>query len=195
MNQNSKGLWIGLIVVIVIALLGWWWYSMSQSATSDMASTTAATTTSTTASAGVPVNDESSSNVATIAQNITGASTFGSWFASTGVAAQVTGAGPYTIFVPSDAAVGTLAPGTFSGLSAAGRKRFIEYYVVSGRAIDVSAQTTGSIQALSGDALNFSNANNIPMVDSAIITTEYKGSNGVVYVINAGLIPPQTATQ
>lgn len=188
MNAN-RGFWVGLVIVIIILLGVWWWIS-SQSVPM-VANTTQATTTTQSGGSINTVNQPSQSVVA-IAENISGASTFGSWLQSTGVAAQITGKGPYTIFVPTDGAISQLAPGSFSGLTAAGQKRFVQYHVVSGRAIDATAMSAGTIQALSGDPLNFSyTSTNIPMVDSAIIIAEYKGSNGVVYVVNNGLIPPK----
>ena len=60
----------------------------------------------------------------------------------------------------------------------------------------MKAQSSGSIQALSGDALNFTfGTDNIPMVNSAILITEYKGSNGVVYLIDNVLVPPTSSQQ
>ena len=59
-----------------------------------------------------------------------------------------------------------------------------------------SAENTGVIQALSGDPLNFSDTStNIPQVNSSIIGGEYQGSNGVVYLINGVLLPPQKTTE
>jgi uncharacterized surface protein with fasciclin (FAS1) repeats len=96
--------------------------------------------------------------------------------------------------VPTDGAVSQLPAGTISGLSAAAKKRLVEYHIVTGRAVDVDAENSGSIQALSGDALNFSlGTNNTPMVNSSITVTEYKASNGVVYLIDNVLIPPTSS--
>lgn len=67
----------------------------------------------------------------------------------------------------------------------------MQYHVISGRAVDVDAQISGGIAALSGDALNFSNINNIPMVGSAIVIAEYKASNGIVYLVSGALVPPK----
>jgi len=194
MTEN-KGIWLGGIGLAVLVLLGLWWFSSSNLAAPAYQGATASPSTNTTGTgsgnSSVSTVDRSSSDVASIAASISGASTFASWLASTGVAAEVSGKGPYTIFVPTDAAIAKLPAGTFSSLSAAQKKRFVEYYIVAGRAIDVDAQVSGVITALSKDALNFSNVNNIPMVGSAIITTQYKGSNGVVYIINTALIPPK----
>ncbi len=187
MNEN-KGMWLGGLALLIVAVLGLWWFSASQSAISGVDNTATSTSGSKT-----PISkmDRSSSDVVSIAQSISGSSTFGGWLNSSGVSAQITGKGPYTIFVPTDAAVAKLKAGTFTNLSAAGKKRFVQYYIVKGRAIDVDAQVSGTIPALSGDDLNFDNTNNIAMVNSGIIIAQYKASNGVVYVINTALVPPE----
>ena len=188
-------MWTGIVVVVIVALLGFWWYSMSSSGTPAASQVATSTATSTTPSSGVSMNDRSSSSVVAVAESLSGTSEFSSWLQSTGVAAKLTGKGPYTIFVPTDGSVSQLPPGTISNLSATGLKRLVEYHVVSGRAIDTTAQTAGAIQAMSGDPLNFNyGTNKIPMVDSAIVISEYKASNGVVYLIDNVLIPPQKAT-
>jgi uncharacterized surface protein with fasciclin (FAS1) repeats len=52
--------------------------------------------------------------------------------------------------------------------------------------------TAGSIEALSRDVLNFSyGPTKIPMVNSAIVVTQYEGTNGVVIVIDNVLLPPK----
>ena len=191
MNEN-KGSWKGIAVVIVLAGLGIWWYSSSNNAVpADVSVNDAVTDTSDTANVSINRIDRASANVVSIAESISGASTFGSWLTSTGVASQITGKGPYTIFVPTDKAVSALKAGTFNNLSVAEQKRFVQYHIISGRALDIDAMQSGTIVALSKDALNFSNTNNIPMVNSAITVTQYKGSNGIVYVINAVLVPPE----
>lgn len=203
--MNKNGMWIA-IAVVVLVILGLWWWSASQGPVDTTINGQA--TTSAEGGEGAMAGDDSnagptggsspipsysgSGSVAAVVASIGGSSTFASWLSSTGVAAELTGAGPYTVFVPTDGAVSQLPSGTYSGLSAAEKKRFISYHVVEGRAIDADAQTAGAIQALSGDALNFSyGQNKIPMVNSAIVVASYSASNGIVYVIDNVLIPPQ----
>jgi uncharacterized surface protein with fasciclin (FAS1) repeats len=199
MNEN-KGMWIWIVGIIVVVALGIWWLAASQNV--DISggffsqflgsSAPSSTTNQTTTTSGQ--QQQVSGDVVAVAEHLSGASTFATWLSSTGVGAQVTGKGPYTIFVPTDGAISQLPAGTFSNLSAAQKKRFVQYHVVVGREIDASAQTAGTIQALSGDALNFSyGTNKIPMVDNAIIITQYKASNGVVYLVDNVLIPPKKA--
>jgi uncharacterized surface protein with fasciclin (FAS1) repeats len=190
MNQN-KGVWIGGIAIVVVIVLGLWWISVNQSVNSstNMASSTSATSTD---NGNTPsVIDRSSTDVKTIVASISGASQFQSLFSSTGVSALIKNTGQYTIFVPTDGAFSDLPKGTLSSMTAAQLKRLVEYHIVSGKAIQPGDELAGNIQALSGDPLNFSDNNNIVMVNSSIIVSEYKGSNGVVYVINNVLVPPQ----
>lgn len=198
MEDQHKGIWVGVVALAIIGALALWWIAASQpiSTWTDMPYRlgSASGLGGPMGNTGIPMMGGGSrvgSDVVSIAENITGASTFGSWLVSTGVGAQIRGAGPYTIFVPTDKAISTLPAGTFTNLSSAERRRFVQYHVISGRAVDVDAQISGGIAALSGDALNFSNINNIPMVGSAIVIAEYKASNGIVYLVSGALVPPK----
>jgi transforming growth factor-beta-induced protein len=198
-NDSNRGVWIGVVVVVVVLALGLWWYSSRSIDTSMTTDTTATTTvatttgsTSTGTAALIPVT-KSSNDVVSIVAGLSGVSQFNSLFHSTGVAATITpqAGGKYTIFVPTNGAISQLPAGTISKMTATELKRLIQYHVISGRAIDTTAQTAGQIQALSGDALNFNyGTNKIPMVNSAIIIAQYNGSNGTVYLIDNVLLPP-----
>jgi uncharacterized surface protein with fasciclin (FAS1) repeats len=195
MNQN-KGVWVWVVVIVVVILivLGLWWVSANQSVNSatDMATSTSATSTST---GGPAVTDRSSDSVTAIVASLGNVSEFQSLFSSTGVGGSLSAGGKYTIFVPTDSAFSNVTKGTITSMTSAQLKRLVQYHVVAGREVQVGTQTLGVIQALSGDPLNFSDTNNIPTVNSAIVVAEYKGSNGIVYVINNVLIPPQKATE
>lgn len=194
MNNKTLIIIAGVLVLILGAAFLW------QSATSGgMANllgnhpTTATSTTDTqTPTAKVSTTNRASSDVASIASNIAGASTFASLFASTGVKATITGKGPYTIFVPTDGSISLLAPGTIQNLSAAEKKRLVQYHIISGRAVDPSAIETGFMTALSGDVLNFeiSDTDETARINNSFVVKAYKGSNGVVYLISAVLFPP-----
>ena len=207
MNQN-KGIWVGVVSLIVIAALVLWWLaanrplgmlSQMSSTTADVAtSTTESTSTVTTTTKGnVTVKKDSakkSQDVATIVRGLSTGSTFAAYFRSTGVASTINpkSTSKYTIFVPTNGAFAQLPPGTVSNMTAAEKKRLVQYHVVSGRAVDPDQMTAGSIEALSGDVLNFSyGPTKIPMVNSAIVVTQYEGSNGVVIVIDNVLLPPK----
>lgn len=201
MNRNTD-LWIGVIALAVICGLGVWWIvangTMPAVAIPMQATSTAATTTNpivpkatgTSVQHPTPV-DRSKQGVAAIAESLQSATQFASLLKDTNVGEALQGAGPFTIFVPSDAAFSELPSGTISGLSAAAKLRLVKYHVIIGRAVDPAAQLSGTIQAFSGDAINFSlGTDNIPLVNSAIVVSSYKARNGIVYLIDNVLIPP-----
>lgn len=187
-------MWIiaAVVVVLLVVLVLWWNNSATAPQPAGEADMTT-TATTTTQQPPVTVIDKSTSTVDAIVASMSDSSIFASYFSSTGVSSMLTGKGPYTVFVPLNTAFALLPPGTLSSLSATALKRLIEYHVVSGRALNVSAESNGTIQALSKDPLNFNveQGNNVAQVDSSFVVAEYKASNGVVYVIGSVLLPPQ----
>jgi len=201
MNRSNRGIWIGVIAIIVVIALGWWWIAANQSVNTmtntDMATSTVSTSTATTGttSGGPAVTDRSSDTVNSIVASLSDGSEFASLYTSTGVAGLIGSGGQFTVFVPTNAAFAALPSGTISNMTAAQLKRLVEYSIVNGRAIQPGTEMSGAVQAYSGDPLNFSDLNNIPSVNSSIIVSEYKGSNGVVYLVNAVLLPPQKSNE
>jgi uncharacterized surface protein with fasciclin (FAS1) repeats len=208
MNQQ-KGIWVAVVTIIVIAALGLWWMAASRplnmpmfglgnsdsaTTTDDVASSTLGTSKTGSKTGTVKNTVKKNQDVATIVRNLSTGSTFAGYFRSTGVAATINpkSTSKYTIFVPTNGAFAQLAPGTISAMSGEEKKRLVQYHVVSGRAIDPDALSAGQIEALSRDMLNFSyGTNKIPMVNSAIVITQYQGTNGVVIVIDNVLLPPK----
>ncbi|MHB1086610.1 MAG: fasciclin domain-containing protein [Minisyncoccota bacterium] len=198
---DSKTMWVAVVVIVILGALGYWWAASGLPLSSwagfgTRATSTAATRTAAeqTPSSRGPVVSTTKQDVASIVAGLSGSTQFKSWFASTGVAATITknAANKYTIFVPTDGSVSQLTPGTITGLSAAEKKRLVQYHIISGRAVDTEAQVAGQMQALSGDMLNFNfGENGIPMVNSSLIVAQYNGTNGTVYVIDNVLFPPK----
>jgi uncharacterized surface protein with fasciclin (FAS1) repeats len=113
-------------------------------------------------------------------------------FTGTGVGATLGAKGPYTVFVSTDAGFSLLPAGTVSRMTAAEKKRFVQYSIVSGRALDINAVNSGSVKTLSGDTLNFHvGSTGLVQVNSSYALGAYKTSNGIVYVLNQPLLPPQ----
>ncbi len=145
----------------------------------------------------VVAEDRRATTITSIAQALPDATRFGALLDSTGVAAQLKGAASYTVFVPSDRAMRLLPADLLSRMTPEELKRFVQYHVVVGRAIDVNAVDTGTIAALSKDMLNFSvqAGDQSARVNNATVLQAYKGKNGVVYLVNNVLIPPLTFLQ
>ncbi len=202
MNKN-KGVWVGFVALAVVAALGLWWVAARQPLDMNLGlwgtrgeeqapQGNAGTTTPGQGKSAVSTVSKSGSDINSVIASLSTASQFAAMYKSTGVAATVSKTGRYTVFVPTNGAISQLAPGTISNLSAAEKKRLVQYHVVSGRAIDVDAMVAGNIQAVSGDMLNFSySTQKLPMINSSIVITQYNTKNGTVYLIDNVLLPPK----
>ncbi len=188
---------MGIIVVLLI-IGGIWWFANSTTTPGEGTATTTPTTTTTTSGTGSPVATatevRTSATVNGVIASLAGSSRFAALYTSTGVNATVTGKGPFTVFVPADTAYADLTPATLSSMTAAQKKRLVQYHVVVGKMLDLDAVSSGTYMALSKDALNFQvNAQTkLAYVNSGYTIRQYKASNGIVYVISAVLVPPQT---
>lgn len=197
-NFNNRTFWVGAVLLLVIGALLYWWASsgLPLSTWTGLGIGTATTTDGTPDTSSGGAVSTSNQDVASIVAGLSNASQFKALFTSSGVAATINpkSTSKYTIFVPTDGSMRQLAPGTISNLTAAEKKRLVQYHVISGRELDADALVAGQMTALSGDSLNFNyGANGIPMVNSSIIISEYRGTNGTVYVIDNVLLPPKKA--
>lgn len=195
MNENNTWVWVGGVfaVVLIIGGLYWWFSAPSAVAPADDTASSASTTPVGNANGETPVvvnAQTSSKTVAAIIAGLAGSSEYASLLSSTGVGTSIAGKGPYTVFVSTDAGFSLLKPGTITNLTAAQKKRLMQYSIVS-KVLNVNIQDSGSVKALSGDLLNFTvGPTNLVQVNSSYALKAYKGSNGIVYVINQPLVPP-----
>ncbi|MES2203263.1 MAG: fasciclin domain-containing protein [Patescibacteria group bacterium] len=181
--------WIWALVAIGVAVVAIWWYALLAP---YQYNPVPVTTLDTSSAVGSQAAKPADSSVVGILASIPEGSTFNSYFVADKIASLL-GKGPYTIFVPTNSAIAALPAGTISGLSATAQKRLLEYHVVSGRMLDTDAIASGNFQALSRDILNFSTnlTTGATYVNSGKVLKAYKASNGIIYVINAVLLPPR----
>jgi uncharacterized surface protein with fasciclin (FAS1) repeats len=210
--QEDKYLWVwvgGASALIVLILGAWWWRAGRLPAQGDVSYDTSTLADEalegsfaptlpvpvvTLPSSGKSGHSGAPETVDTVAGAVAGlpdASRFASLLKSSGVASELSGTGPFTLFVPNNEAIALLPPGALD-LTAAQLKRLVEYHVVAGKEIDVNLQRAGAEQALSGDMLNFSvlPSDQSARINSAVALKEYKTGNGIVYLINEVLLPP-----
>src|SRR3989344_5164971 len=123
---------------------------------------------------------------------LTEASMFDTLLVQTGVSKEISGKGPYALFLPTNTAMKLLPSGTLSGMTAVQLKRFVEYHVITGRSVNADAVISGTVTALSCDPLNFQSGSggSASLVNSSRITATHTVGNGVIYVINQALLPP-----
>lgn len=200
MQQKNKGVWVGSVALLVVAALAVWWLMANRSLSTWVGMGNTATSTETGAvtgsaqpgtSASVSRVSRSQQTVNQVIAGLSGTSQFNSLYRTTGVSASVTATGRYTVFVPTNGAFYQLG-GLVSNMTIAEKQRLVKYHVITDRAMDMDAEIAGMVYALSGDELNFHyGVDKIPMVNSAIVITEYVAKNGVVILIDNVLLPPK----
>jgi len=108
-----------------------------------------------------------------------------------GLVETLNGAGPFTVFAPTDEAFAKLPEGTVEGLLADKEKltKILTYHVVSGKvmASDVSGMTEAP--SLEGGMLKVDTSNGVMINQSHVVTPDIECSNGVIHVIDTVLLP------
>ena len=104
------------------------------------------------------------------------------------------GAGPFTVFAPTDEAFAKLPAGTLETLLKAENKeklqRLLTYHVVSGKVMASDVVKLQSAKAVSGDTITVKVRNDVVHVDNATVTkADITASNGVIHVIDAVILP------
>jgi uncharacterized surface protein with fasciclin (FAS1) repeats len=111
-----------------------------------------------------------------------------------GLVGTLKGAGPFTVFAPTDDAFAKLPAGTVENLlkpeNKEQLKRILTYHVVPGKVMARDVVSLKTAKAVSGDTITVaSNAGGV-MVDSAkVVKTDIAASNGVIHVIDAVILP------
>lgn len=107
----------------------------------------------------------------------------------------LSGKGPFTVFAPTDAAFAKLPAGTLDALLKDPKKlaSILTYHVVSGNvmAADVIKGNGAKPATLNGAVLDITVKGGKVYVNGAQVTTaDVVGSNGVIHVIDAVVLPP-----
>ena len=105
------------------------------------------------------------------------------------------GAGPFTVFAPTDEAFAKLPAGTLDNLLKPENKpmlrRVLTYHVVPGKVLATDVVKVTSAKTVSGDSVRIKVDGSTVMVDKArVVKTDILASNGVIHVIDTVLLPP-----
>ena len=111
-----------------------------------------------------------------------------------GLVQTLKGAGPFTIFAPTNAAFAALPAGTVDGLLKPESKdaltKILTYHVVAGAVKAADLKDGQKVKTLQGEELTVSIKEGKVMINGATVTAaDLTGSNGVVHVIDAVLMP------
>ncbi|MFZ1785434.1 MAG: fasciclin domain-containing protein [Ferruginibacter sp.] len=111
-----------------------------------------------------------------------------------GLVETLKGAGPFTIFAPTNAAFAALPAGTVEGLLKPESKdaltNVLTYHVVAGAVKSADLTDGQKVKTLQGQELTVSIKEGKVMINGANVTAaDLTGSNGVVHIIDAVLMP------
>jgi uncharacterized surface protein with fasciclin (FAS1) repeats len=104
------------------------------------------------------------------------------------------GAGPFTVFAPTDEAFAKLPAGTLDDLlkpeNKAKLQRILTYHVVPGRVSSSEVVKLRTAKAVSGDAIAIkAGGDAVTVAGSRVVKTDVAASNGVIHVIDTVMLP------
>lgn len=142
--------------------------------------------------------DESSAAVGTIPEVAAGAGNFATLLAAVeaaGLADELSGEGPFTVFAPTDEAFAKLPAGTIDALLADPQGQLTQillYHVVPGKVMAADVSDGLAADTLQGAPLTFTvgTDGSVKIGDVNVVATDVEASNGVIHVIDAVLLPP-----
>ena len=114
------------------------------------------------------------------------------------LADDLSGAGPFTVFAPTDAAFAALPAGTVDALlldPTGDLATILLYHVLGLQALSTDLVDGMIVTTLQGDDIMVTiNANGVFINDAQVTVADITASNGVVHVIDAVLLPPVMPT-
>ena len=111
-----------------------------------------------------------------------------------GLVETLRGAGPFTVFAPTDEAFAKLPAGTVASLLLPESKEkliaVLTYHVVAGKVLASDVVKLKSAKTVNGKEVSIKVSDEGVMVDAAkVVTTDIEASNGVIHVIDSVILP------
>ncbi len=104
------------------------------------------------------------------------------------------GAGPFTVFAPTDEAFAKLPEGTVEGLLKVipKLKQILTYHVVSGKVMAADVVKLKSATTVQGSDVKIDASNGVKINDATVATPDIAADNGVIHIIDTVLMPALT---
>lgn len=103
------------------------------------------------------------------------------------------GAGPFTVFAPTDdafAAFETANPGVLDGLSAQEATDVLLYHVVTGNVPSSAVAGLSSAETVNGQPVVFDTSSGVMVNNATVVIADVPAANGVIHAIDMVLLPP-----
>ena len=149
-------------------------------------------------SAAAPAPAASAAMTATIPEVAAAAGSFKTLLAAVeaaGLADELSGAGPFTVFAPTDEAFAKLPAGTVDTLLQDPQGQLTQillYHVVSGKVLAADVKDGMEAETLQGSPLKFTVGadGSVKIGDASVVGADVEAGNGVIHVIDSVLLPP-----
>ncbi|MBD1830823.1 fasciclin domain-containing protein [Microcoleus vaginatus GB1-A2] len=108
-----------------------------------------------------------------------------------GLVDTLKGAGPFTVFAPTDEAFAKLPEGTVEALLNDIPKltKILTYHVVSGKVMAADVVNLTSAKTVEGSEVKIDASNGVKINDSTVTTADVAADNGVIHIIDSVLLP------
>jgi len=108
-----------------------------------------------------------------------------------GLVETLKGAGPFTVFAPTDEAFAKLPPGTVEALlkDKAKLTAILTYHVVAGQVSAAQASKLSSAKTVNGKSVKITHDNGVNIDNAHVIKADIAASNGVIHVIDTVILP------
>ena len=134
-------------------------------------------------------------DIVAVASATEGFSTLVAALTAGGLVETLQGAGPFTVFAPTDEAFAKVPAATLAALGKdkAALKNVLLYHVVAGKvmAADALKLAGKGAKTVEGQEAKITVMGGVPMINQAhIVKTDIVAKNGVIHVIDAVILPP-----
>lgn len=108
-----------------------------------------------------------------------------------GLVDTLKGAGPFTVFAPTDEAFAKLPAGTVDALlkDIPKLKKILTYHVVSGKVMAADVAKMKSAKTVEGSDVKIDASSGVKVNDSTVSTADVVADNGVIHIIDTVLMP------
>jgi uncharacterized surface protein with fasciclin (FAS1) repeats len=108
-----------------------------------------------------------------------------------GLVDTLKGAGPFTVFAPTDEAFAKLPAGTVEGLlkDIPQLKKILTYHVVSGKVMAADVVKLTSAKTVEGSDVTIDASNGVKVNTATVTTPDVETDNGVIHIIDSVLLP------
>jgi uncharacterized surface protein with fasciclin (FAS1) repeats len=132
-------------------------------------------------------------DIVAVASSTEGFSTLVAALSAAGLVETLQGAGPFTVFAPSDDAFAALPAGLLEKLllpeNAAVLTSILTYHVVSGTVMSADIMA-GDVPTVEGSTVALDTASGVTVNGATVTTADVAATNGVIHVIDAVMVPP-----